>query len=135
MNKKPVWYKGLVVGVIVLFIGLGVQPAIAVIHNNIDNKDECNPFPEVIIQYIGSDISKICVILGVYFFSLIFKDLMFTNIAEDLDDSNPILSLISYSIATMYFVRVLFFGVIFSIFGCWDDWFDPYSISLDWGKI
>jgi hypothetical protein len=29
MNKKPVLYKALVVGIIILFIGLGVQPAIA----------------------------------------------------------------------------------------------------------
>jgi hypothetical protein len=128
MNKKPVLYKTLIIGVIILFVGVGVQPAFAVDVSN--NEDECNLCPKVSKKNIRGDMSPLCGIIGGRLFSLLFLDVIFTNLAEDLENSNPILSLISSSIATIYFIRVLIFGLIFSIFGCWDDWFDPYSISL-----
>ena len=40
-------YKTLVVGVIVLFIGVGIQPAIAVTPNTADSEEECNLCPKV----------------------------------------------------------------------------------------
>ena len=49
MSKKPVLYKYLVVGVIVLFIGVGIQPAFA---DNIsliktsDSEEDCNLCPK-----------------------------------------------------------------------------------------
>ena len=46
MKGKPVLYKILVVGVIVLFIGLGVQPAIAVTPDTSDSDDNCNLCPK-----------------------------------------------------------------------------------------
>ena len=40
-------YKTLVVGVIVLFIGIGIQPAFAVTPNTTDSKDDCKLCPKV----------------------------------------------------------------------------------------
>ncbi len=51
MSKKPVvFYKMLVIGVIILFIGIGIQPAIASnisITKTSDSEDECNLCPSV----------------------------------------------------------------------------------------
>jgi len=47
MSKNPaVLYKTLVVGVIVLFVGLGVQPAFAVKSDVSDSRDDCNLCPK-----------------------------------------------------------------------------------------
>ena len=46
MSKNPVLYKSLVVGVIVLFVGLGIQPAFAVepklSANNTEKVEDCD---------------------------------------------------------------------------------------------
>jgi len=39
MSKNPLLYKMLVVGVIVIFVGLGVEPAFAIVDNNDDLPD------------------------------------------------------------------------------------------------
>ena len=41
------FYKTLIVGVIVLFIGVGIQPAFAVTPNDSDSEDDCNLCPKV----------------------------------------------------------------------------------------
>jgi len=46
MTKKPVLYKSLVVGVIVLFIGVGIQPAFAVTPDISKSDDDCNLCPK-----------------------------------------------------------------------------------------
>ncbi len=43
MSKNPVLYKSLVVGVIILFVGIGIQPAFAVVQNEIIGKTMVNP--------------------------------------------------------------------------------------------
>jgi hypothetical protein len=48
MVKTPVLYKSLVVGVIVLFIGVGIQPAFAVTPDTSDS-DDCDICPAVSI--------------------------------------------------------------------------------------
>jgi hypothetical protein len=55
MDRNPaLLYKTLVVGVIILFVGLGLQPAIAVTSQTIDNDDESVASDEYneIITYI-----------------------------------------------------------------------------------
>ncbi|UCF49492.1 MAG: hypothetical protein JSU91_07020 [Thermoplasmatales archaeon] len=54
MKGNPVLYKALVVGVIVLFIGVGVQPAIADVSNISisDSNEDCNLCPKVSKQHI-----------------------------------------------------------------------------------
>jgi hypothetical protein len=54
MVKTPVLYKSLVVGVIVLFIGVGVQPAFALNESASisDDEDDCNLCPKVSKQHI-----------------------------------------------------------------------------------
>ncbi|UCF49412.1 MAG: hypothetical protein JSU91_06610 [Thermoplasmatales archaeon] len=47
MKGNPVLYKTLVVGVIVLFIGIGVQPAFAVTKDISDSDDDCDICPKV----------------------------------------------------------------------------------------
>ena len=48
MEKKPrLFYKMLVFGVIVLFIGIGIQPAFAVTPDKSDNDDDCKLCPKV----------------------------------------------------------------------------------------
>ena len=47
MSKNPVLYKSLVVGVIVLFIGVGINPAVAVTPDNSNNRDDCELCPKV----------------------------------------------------------------------------------------
>jgi len=51
MTKYPVLYKTLVVGVIVLFIGVGIQPAIADVSIEPDNSE----LEEVTIQFFETD--------------------------------------------------------------------------------
>ena len=48
MDRNPAWlYKTLVVGVILLFVGVGIQPAFAVTPNSADSEDDCNLCPKV----------------------------------------------------------------------------------------
>jgi hypothetical protein len=52
MGRNPAWlYKSLVVGVIVLFIGVGIQPAIADITSGSDNSE----LEEITIQFFETD--------------------------------------------------------------------------------
>ena len=54
MDRNPVLlYKILVIGVVVLFIGVGIQPALAVNHNVTESKDDCDLCPKVSNQNIG----------------------------------------------------------------------------------
>ena len=46
MRELGNMYKALVIGVIVLFIGVGIQPAIAVTLNSADSEDDCNLCPK-----------------------------------------------------------------------------------------
>jgi hypothetical protein len=52
MQHTSLLYKSLVVGVIVLFIGVGVQPAFAVTSITSDSDDECNLCPKLSKQHI-----------------------------------------------------------------------------------
>ena len=63
MDKTPV-YRFLVVGVIVLFVGMGVQPAFAVdVSTSIsDNEEECDVCPSVKVKYTGMN-DPICTII------------------------------------------------------------------------
>jgi hypothetical protein len=45
--KEKMLYKTLVVGVIALFLGVGIQPVVAVIPDTSDNKNDCNLCPKV----------------------------------------------------------------------------------------
>jgi hypothetical protein len=45
-GKSALLYKSLVVGVIILFIGIGVQPAFAVTSNSIENENDCDLCPK-----------------------------------------------------------------------------------------
>ena len=54
MSKNPVLYKTLVVGVIVLFIGIGIQPAIAIIEpENTDESRVSDDYQEIITFIYG----------------------------------------------------------------------------------
>jgi hypothetical protein len=52
MSKNPVLYKSLAVSVIVLFIGLGIQPAFAITSNSIESDDDCNLCPKASKKHI-----------------------------------------------------------------------------------
>ena len=51
MSKNPVLYKSLVVGVIVIFIGIGIQPAIATVEPNTSDNDF--DYYDVNIEFCG----------------------------------------------------------------------------------
>jgi hypothetical protein len=57
MSKNPVLYKTLVVGVIILFIGIGIQPAIAVTPNTSDSND-CDICPSIEDLIDRKDVKK-----------------------------------------------------------------------------
>jgi hypothetical protein len=46
MNKRML-YKTLVIGVMVIFIGIGVQPAFAVTRDTTDSEDDCDLCPSI----------------------------------------------------------------------------------------
>jgi hypothetical protein len=53
MDRNPVvLYKTLVVGIIVLLLGIGIQPAIAVNHNATHTEDDCEICPKISNQNI-----------------------------------------------------------------------------------
>jgi hypothetical protein len=165
--------NGLVVGVILLFIGVAVQPSIADNPISSDNVEDCSICPKVStrlivrlksifdrfemydnIQYIisknhpkiidiyqkiyykiseynqnnGNGRESLCNLLWINIYNLAIKDVFFSNLGDDLEHSNPILCLISYSLAYMYFFRILIVGAFGLIIGCFDYWFEPYFV-------
>jgi hypothetical protein len=87
MYKNPIILKSLVVGVIILFLGIGIQPAVAQTHSemidfklNNFNKGEINEKINEIIQKYGhiSQVSYLCNILtSPIFFNIILIYLNF----------------------------------------------------------
>ena len=51
-KQRDLFYKTLVIGVIVLFIGLGIQPAFAVTLDTFDFEDDCEICPKLSKQHI-----------------------------------------------------------------------------------
>ena len=177
--KPRIICKCLAVAVILLFIGLGVQPAIAITPNTSDSEDDCNLCPKKISKLPLSLIEKlldrrekynnhlsvlskycpeledkyqdfyyrileqnqllrnykqdksngresICNLLGFHIWNLAVRDVFFTNLADDLIYTNPILGIISYILAYMYYFRILIIGAFGSIIGCLEYWFENY---------
>ena len=60
MNKKPVLYKSLVVVIVILFIGIGIQPAFAVnVSTTIsDSEEECDICPSIEDVVDSKDLEK-----------------------------------------------------------------------------
>ena len=173
-------YKTLVVVIIVIFIGVGIQPAYTVnVSNHIsDSEDDCNLCPKVREQHLvliksllnktenyDSQLSvlsnpnhelddiyqdffyrileqnqlvrnyeqnksngreSICNLLWFHIWNLAVRDVFFTNLGDNIIYTNPILGVISYFLAYMYYFRILTIGAFGLIIGCFDYWFENY---------
>ena len=132
MKRNPIiMHRMLVIGVIVLIIGLGIQPAFAVKFNTTDSKEDCSLCSKkVSIQSIGNTRKTICDILGILLLRLIIQDVMLANFIDDIEDTNPILWLISTAFCSIVFIRLLFIAFIgINFFNCEDYWVNPYLES------
>ena len=131
MDKHPIWlYKTIVVGVITIFIGVGIQPAFSVSNNSSDDNDDCDLCPNVSEHKIGNARKSICDILGVFLLRLVIKDVMLANFIDSIEDTNPVLYLISATFVSIIFIRLLFIAFVgINFFSCDDYWFNPYLQS------
>ena len=129
MVRNLVLYKTLVIGVIVLFVGIGIQPAFAITSDiSINNCELC---PKIVSeQNIGNTRKTICDIFGFFLLRLIIKDIILANFIDNIEDTNPILYLISTTFVSIVFIRLLFIAFIgIKLFNCDDYWINPYLQS------
>jgi len=126
LDRNPaLLYKILVVGVIVIFIGIGIQPAFAFTPNISNNN--CELCPKIDSEQNSGNARKtICDILGILLLRLIIKDVLLANFIDDIEDTNPFLCLISTTFVSIVFIRLLFIAFIgIKLFSCDDYWVNP----------
>ena len=141
MSKNPVFYKSLVVGVIVLFIGVGVQPAFAVTPDTSDSEDDCNLCAKkvskshlILIESLLNRVEKskyfdfdtsyldstdICDKLEKLLMVLVIPLLVLEPILDNIDDGTIIFNLLA-SVYMLYAVVVYFipFLLYVGVFKC-----------------
>jgi len=128
--KEKIICKTLTVAVILLFLGLVIQPSVAVQLDTSENEEDCKLCPKISKQNIGNTRKTICDILGIFLLRLIIKDVMLANFIDDIEDTNPILCLISTTFVSIIFIRLLFIAYLsIKLFSCDDYWVNPYLQS------
>ena len=141
MNKNPVLYKSLVVGVIILFVGVGIQPAFAVSPDTSESEDDCNLCAKkvskshlILIESLLNRVEKskdfdfgtsyldstdICDKLEKLLMVLVAPLLFLEPIIEDMDEETIIFNLLC-SVYILYgvVVYVIPFLLYFGVFKC-----------------
>jgi hypothetical protein len=118
LDRNPAWlYKTLVVGVIALFIGMGVQPAVAVTP---DSEEECELCPKVSKSLLKNE--PICELLGNLLMRLEPWGALFEGIFNNNVD-NPIsirflIACIGLGLVNIFWIPICFLA--FEVFDCID---------------
>ena len=139
MKGKPVLCKSLVVGVIILFVGIGIQPAFAVTSNSTGNKDDCNLCPKINKQQIDKLITRLDKyekydIQSVLSTQNPIKEEIFQSLSkkitsdEKLSSNSSICEFLEKYFLGL-FLRAVLFSILFDII--YETFFPLFSISLD----
>ena len=139
MSRNPVLYNSLVVGVIVLFIGIGIQPAFAVT-TDVSDSDVCDICPKVSKSYIFrirrmiDRLVKYDNQLSGLFNHILKNDEEFLDLhdkitpPEKISSNNSICNLI-YNYFIVLFLRAVLFSMLLE--KIYDTFFPLFSTILD----
>ena len=111
--KERILYKSLVVGIVILFVGMWIQPVIAVTPDTVDNEDDCDLCPSI------DNKNSICNFLE----RILNRFNRRYGWTSDLLDLFGHLQILGYILEYIYYFNFAFGMLIFYKgvdLGCWD---------------